>query len=156
MRKELLLEKCNKHFEFLGTDFGFKSPVIQADDSEIQLLWLSGKTGVELVFDRMENCAYLYIHQLHNGKLIQDEDEDEDQPLTYFSIEDILEIRAPETVLSTQGPVAELSGPQLDENLQELKHLMSKYCKDMLSGDFQFFSTLEAVERMRRSPDSMQ
>ncbi len=153
MRKELLLEKCSRHFEFLVSDYGFKAPKVQSDETEIQMIWLSPKTGLELMFDRMENTAYVFLHQLQNGRLIQDDPEDDESPLTYFSIEDIVELRAPEMDLSELGPVAELSGPQLDKNLELLTGILKSHCKDILQGNFHFFSTLEAVERMRRQPD---
>jgi len=142
MEKENFEKICKKEFFFLVEEYDFKLKNIKTENFEYNIIYKSERVGITVKLERRENCVFILLHRLLNGKIpdypifIK-----RDTGINTFYFDDLLSLRYPDFHINKPD--------NLEKKLKKSAYLLSKYADDVLKGDFTIFSDLEKIVKGR-------
>lgn len=144
-----------EEFDFLVAEFRFRLKKCEEITGGFDILFLSDKCGVRIVYEFREAYIFIMLHKLQNGKFI-----DNPRPITAesvitgFSLDDILSIRAPGAIVKPAyeyGSDSEFYDKErgLTTYVARFARNLKEHASDVLMGDFKIFDALEPIVKKR-------
>ncbi len=134
-----------KHFRFLQDNFGCR--LVDAKESvyEASVTYTNATTGVEITFDPRENYILVSLIRLIGGEVVPYHV----APHNWLYLHELLEARAPSTVIHGKKHGDWMTGPDMERILSEYADALRRYGDDILRGDFSLFTQLVEARRRR-------
>ena len=146
-----------EEFEYLIKEYGFSLVKCRDVAGGYEILFTNKTTGVLIEYEFREAYLFVTVYRLVNAVFVVDPGIIEpDTVLNGFSLDDILAVRNPDTIIKPAyeyGADSEFYNPETGLRLyvhkfaENLKHNAS----DTLRGDFQLFGKLDKIVKERAS-----
>ena len=139
-----------KRLRFLEDNFGFKVIKIERESYGVFIILQNQTTSVRISFEPREGGIFILLSRLVNGKTpMYPIFVEPDTELHSFYLDDLIHLKDPKFEFSFRIQRT-LSPVQLELALGEIADALQKYASSVLMGDFEVFTNLEHVVKMRR------
>jgi hypothetical protein len=174
MNKDQFYEICKTRFDPIIKKYNFRIVKQVDEDWGYKLFMQNETTGIEMYFEFRDMMVLLKLYRLIDGTIQEAKGEIRpDTVLNSFNINDLLEIRSPESKVPSQETIDGLDNiikkmvagkkVKLDEYPEEIqngglsidnvlsKHLknLEEYAADILKGDFAIFKEIDIIVKKR-------
>lgn len=144
------IEICERDFEFLVEEFGFKKTKTKTDVDTPRIRYENDTTMVEVGVEWRELYFYVVIGRRDRKKTSEKDrmprPEDE---LVSFNLEDLLTLRVPGYIVSSGYFGQKLNRKDIERIMGKYAQELRKHAADVLQGDFTIFPELEKIVRKR-------
>jgi hypothetical protein len=148
MNTQSVANKLKKNFNFLIKEYDFKtvSSVIENDFCSIKMQ--NYTTGISLNYERREDDVLVYLYRLIDGQMIEDKIPiSVDIPLNSIELRYIIQFKKGDDMI---GTLQSQNYNSIDGLIQNIVNDLKEYASDILKGNFDVFSKVDAVAKKRR------
>lgn len=140
-------KKLRYNFAFLKQQYEFRevSNVIDKDYCIIKLQ--NDTTGISLNYERREDDINVYLYRLIHGVMIDDKIPiSADIPLNCIDLRYVVVLKKGENITDYDWK----KGTSYDDLIQNIIYDLKNYAEDILKGNFDVFSKVDAMAKKRR------
>ena len=147
------IEICEREFEFLVDEFGFKRTSTKTDSDTPRIRYENTTTTVEAGVEWREQYFYVAIGRGDRKRPKDRMPRPEDEIFT-FNLEDLLTLRVPGYVVSPGYFGQKLTRKDIQRIMGGYARALREHAGDVLQGDFSIFPELEKIVRKRMKDHS--
>ena len=142
-------------FRFLEKEYGFRLVGPEKSNSRCQLTYLNATTGVAINYEYREQCIFVTLYRLIDGKLVKNPICYQDgSPWYGYGLSDVVQLRSPDDLLKPLDEYEDTS--EFCQGKRGFRLYVTSFAKnlqnhasDILKGDFRIFEQLEDIVKDR-------
>jgi hypothetical protein len=148
-------EIVKKEFKFLESKFEFKLYKSKEEDWGYKIIYLNKTTGVKITYEYRESYLFIMLYRLVDGKIVENpRNINEETTLFGYALDDIIKLHNPSALIGSTYKYSNDSKCHDKENgmsyyISDYARNLEKYAKDVLTGDFTIFPSLDKLVKER-------
>lgn len=147
MNTKVIEKKLRDKFAFLKQKYEFREVSNVIDKYQCIIKMQNDTTGISINYERREDDIIVYLYRLIDGAMIDDKIPiSADIPLNCIDLRYVVMLKKGESITDYDWK----EGKSYDDLIQNIIYDLKNYAEDILKGNFDVFSKVDAMAKKRR------